>query len=284
MKDYFSISEVMEQYASNIDKKARFSFGELLLKSFFAGGMIAFGAEASNVASHYIQNVGVARTVAGIVFPIGLMMVILMGAELFTGDCMLAIGVSEKKISVRKCIAMLCTIWIGNFLGGGIIAVLTNFSGQYNYSGGALGAYTIKVAVGKVNLSFITAISSGILCNILVCAAVLMAMCASDVTGKLVSSFFVIFAFVISGFEHCVANMYYITAGLLCKMNPDYLKVAKESFGLTQSQLDSLNIKSFLLGNLLPVTIGNIIGGIIFVAIPLYYVNVRKSAVKKEAS
>lgn len=284
MKEYLSISEVMEQYVTNIDKKARFTWGELLVRSFFAGGMIAFGAEASNVASHYIQNVGIARTVAGIVFPIGLMMVILMGAELFTGDCMLAIGVSEKKITTTKCISMLGTIWAGNFLGGIIIALLTFLSGQYNYSGGALGAYTIKVAVSKVNLPFTTALSSGILCNILVCAAVLMAMCASDVTGKLISSFFIIFAFVISGFEHCVANMYYITAGLLCKLNPDYIKAAEENYGLSKSQLDSLNIKSFLAGNLLPVTIGNIIGGILFVGLPLYYVNVKKISVKKEVS
>ena len=277
MKEFFSISEVMEQYTSNIDKKAKYSFGELIIRSFLAGAMIAFGAEASNVASHYIQNVGIARTVAGIVFPIGLMMVILMGAELFTGDCMIAIGVSEKKISVKKCIAMLSTIWVGNFLGGIVISLLTYFSGQYNYSGGVLGAYTLKVAISKVSLPFGTAVASGILCNILVCAAVLMAMCASDVTGKLISSFFIIFAFVISGFEHCVANMYYITAGLLCKMNPDYLKAAYDNFGITESQLNSLSIKTFLINNLLPVTIGNIIGGILFVGIPLYYLNISKS-------
>ena len=281
MKVFNTISEVMEQYSVNTGKKAQYKFGELFARAILAGAMIAFGAEASNVAAHGIADVGLARTVAGAVFPIGLMMVILMGAELFTGDCMLVIGVAEKTISVKKLILMLITIWIGNFAGGALIATLTYFSGQYNYSGGGLGAYTIKVAVGKTGLSFGTAFVSGILCNILVCAAVLMAMCAADVAGKLFASFFIIFAFVISGFEHCVANMYYITAGLICKMNPGYMNVAAEKYGLSAEQLGSLNIKSFLVNNLLPVTLGNIVGGALLVGLPLYYINVGRKNKKR---
>lgn len=281
MKVFNTISEVMEQYSVNTGKKAQYKFGELFARAILAGAMIAFGAEASNVAAHGIADVGLARTVAGAVFPIGLMMVILMGVELFTGDCMLVIGVAEKIISVKKLILMLITIWIGNFAGGALIATLTYFSGQYNYSGGGLGAYTIKVAVGKTGLSFGTAFVSGILCNILVCAAVLMAMCAADVAGKLFASFFIIFAFVISGFEHCVANMYYITAGLICKMNPGYMNVAAEKYGLSAEQLGSLNIKSFLVNNLLPVTLGNIVGGALLVGLPLYYINVGRKNKKR---
>lgn len=281
MKVFNTISEVMEQYSVNTGKKAQYKFGELFARAILAGAMIAFGAEASNVAAHGIADVGLARTVAGAVFPIGLMMVILMGAELFTGDCMLVIGVAEKTISVKKLILMLITIWIGNFAGGALIAALIYFSGQYNYSGGCLGAYTIKVAIGKTGLSFGTAFVSGILCNILVCAAVLMAMCAADVVGKLFASFFIIFAFVISGFEHCVANMYYITAGLICKMNPGYMNVAAEKYGLSAEQLSSLNIKSFLVNNLLPVTLGNIVGGALLVGLPLYYINVGRKNKKR---
>ena len=281
MKVFNTISEVMEQYSVNTGKKAQYKFGELFARAILAGAMIAFGAEASNVAAHGIADVGLARTVAGAVFPTGLMMVILMGAELFTGDCMLVIGVTEKIISVKKLIIMLVTIWVGNFVGGALIAALTYFSGQYNYSGGGLGAYTIKVAVGKTGLSFGTAFVSGILCNILVCAAVLMAMCAADVAGKLFASFFIIFAFVISGFEHCVANMYYITAGLICKMNPGYMSVAAEKYGLSAEQLGSLNIKSFLVNNLLPVTLGNIVGGALLVGLPLYYINVGRKNKKR---
>lgn len=277
MKNFYTIAEVMKQYADNIQKKAGYSFIELLGRAILAGAMIAFGAEASNVSAHAIENVGLARTIAGAVFPIGLMMVILMGAELFTGDCMLAIGVTEKIISVKKFAAMLLIIFFGNFIGGGFVATMTIFSGQFNYSNAGLGAYTIKVALGKTSLSFGTALVSGIMCNVLVCAAVLMAMCASDVIGKLFASFFIIFAFVISGFEHCVANMYYITAGLLCKLNSQYVDAAIEKYGLTAAKLDALNVRTFLLNNLLPVTIGNIIGGALLVGLPIYYLNVKKN-------
>jgi len=271
-------ASVMEKYAENIAKKRDLPSKKLFGKAILAGAMIAFGAAGSNVAAHGIADVGLARVMAGIVFPVGLMMVVLLGAELFTGDCMLAIGVPEKILSIRKLIGMFLIIYIGNFVGGLLIASLNYLSGQLNYSKGALGAYTIKVAIGKVNLNVIEGISSGILCNVLVCAAVLMAMCACDITGKLMASFFVIFAFVVSGYEHCVANMYYITAGLLCKGNPTYVVVACEKYGFTAEKLATLNLKTFLVNNLVPVTIGNIIGGAIFVGIPLYYLNVSKQS------
>lgn len=119
-------------------------------------------------------------------------------------------------------------IYIGIFVGAALLALGVYFSGQLGYSSNLLGAYTIKVAVGKTGLSFGTALVSGILCNILVCVAVLMAICSKDIVGKLFVSFFVIMLFVVCGFEHCVANMYYITAGLLCKLNPAYAQLAME--------------------------------------------------------
>lgn len=276
MSGFNSIEETMKLYLQGIAKKASISSWGMIFRGILAGAMIAFGAEASNVASHGIADVGLARTVAGVVFPIGLMMVILLGAELFTGDCMLTIGVTKKVISLAKCCKMMFAVYVGNFVGGVFIAAMTYFSGQFNYSGGGLGAYTLKIAIGKVNMSFGSAIISGILCNILVCAAVLMAMCAKDIGGKILVSFFIIFAFVISGFEHCVANMYYITAGLFCKLNPEYVSLAMEKYGISASAIESLNIKTFLLNNLVPVTIGNIVGGALLVGIPLYYLNVSK--------
>jgi formate/nitrite transporter FocA (FNT family) len=154
-------------------------------------------------------------------------------------------------------------------------------SGQWDYSSGMLGAYTIKVAIGKVNISFAQGIISGILCNILVCAAVLMAMCAKDITGKLLASFFVIMLFVTGGFEHCVANMYYITAGLLAECNPQYVELAKEAYGFSQEYLGTLNVENYFVKNLLPVTIGNIIGGAFCVGVPVYYLNFDKKKSKE---
>lgn len=126
-------------------------------------------------------------------------------------------------------------------VGAVALAYLVYLSGQYNYTSGALGAFTIKVALGKVSLSFLPALISGILCNILVCAAVLMASTAKDIAGKSLAIFFPIMAFVVSGFEHCVANMYYIPAGIFASMNPDYVAKAKELYGITGSQIAALN-------------------------------------------
>ena len=165
-------------------------------------------------------------------------------------------------------------VYLGNFVGGFATAALMYLSGQFNYSSGRLGAYTIKVALGKVSLTPVQGITSGILCNILVCAAVLMAMAAKDVTGKLWASFFVIMPFVTGGFEHCVANMYYITAGLMAKCNPAYVASALDTYGL--NDLSALSIKGFLINNLVPVTIGNIIGGSVCIGLTMYYLNYKE--------
>lgn len=277
MEGYFNVKEAVETYIAGCKAKAELSVGKLLGKSILAGGMIALGAAGSSVAAHTIQDVGLARLTAGAVFPVGLMMVILMGAELFTGDCLMAMSVSDGKQSMKDLIRVLVGVYAGNFVGAVLVALLVTASGQLNYSGGMLGAYTIKVAMGKVNLTFIQGIASGILCNILVCAAVLMAVCAKDITGKLLTAFFVILLFVTSGFEHCVANMYYITAGLLAKCNPSYASLAMEQFGYTTQQMDGLNLYGFLVSNLIPVTIGNILGGALFFGLPLYYLNIYKN-------
>lgn len=277
---FLSIKEAIYTYKNGCGGKCKMSAGMTLGKSFFAGLMIGLGAAGSSVAAHNIANVGVARLTAAVVFPVGLMMVILMGAELFTGDCLLAIGLPEKDISVAEFIRTLTLVYLGNLIGGVVLSVLIVMSGQLDYSNGLLGAYTIKVALGKVGLTPMKAISSGILCNILVCAAVIMAVCAKDITGKLLVSFFVIMLFVTAGYEHCVANMYYITAGLLAKLNPHYVDVAVETYGLQIEQIGLLNIKNMIVNNLIPVTIGNIIGGSCFVGLPFYYFNANKDKVK----
>lgn len=277
---YLSIKEAITTYKNGCKAKCEMSAGLTLGKAFFAGMMIGLGAAGSSVAAHNISNVGVARLIAAVVFPVGLMMVILMGAELFTGDCLLAIGLPEKNISPLQFIRTLLLVYLGNLIGGVALSFMICESGQLDYSGGLLGAYTIKVALAKACLSPSKALISGILCNILVCAAVIMAVCAKDVSGKLLVSFFVIMLFVTAGFEHCVANMYYLTAGFLAKANPDYVAVAMETYGITAEQLSLLNIGNIIVRNLIPVTIGNIIGGSCFVGLPFYYFN--RTRVDKE--
>ena len=238
--------------------------------------MIGMGAAGSSVAAHAIGNVGLARLTAAVVFPVGLMMVILMGAELFTGDCLMIVGVPEKNITGGTFVKMLTLVYLGNLIGGVLLSWLVVMSGQLDYSNNLLGAYTIKVALGKATITWERGITSGILCNILVCAAVLMALCAKDISGKLLVSFFVIMLFVTAGYEHCVANMYYITAGLMAKYNPAYVSKAMEAYGLTADKLEQLNVFNMIVKNLVPVTIGNIVGGSCFVGLPLYYLMLTK--------
>ena len=281
MEGYLTIKEVAEKYIEGCQTKIQMPTKRLIGKSIMAGMMIAMGAGISSVAAHTIPDVGLARLAAAVVFPVGLMMVILMGAELFTGDCLVAMSVFDGKQKIRNCAKLLLFVYLGNFVGAALTALFISMSGQWDYSSGMLGAYTIKVAIGKVNISFAQGIISGILCNILVCAAVLMAMCAKDITGKVLASFFVIMLFVTGGFEHCVANMYYITAGLLAECNPQYVELAKEAYGFSQEYLGTLNVENYFVKNLLPVTIGNIIGGAFCVGVPVYYLNFDKKKSKE---
>lgn len=276
MDGFLSINEAAEKYIEDSQSKIQANWFKTLIKAIMAGAMISFGAAISSVAAHSITNVGLARLSAAVVFPVGLMMVIVFGAELFTGDCLVAMSVFGKRVKLSGFIKLLLLVLVGNFLGALLITALTYMSGQLDYSSGLLGAYTIKVALGKVNISFAEGIVSGVLCNILVCVAVLMALCAKDITGKLLVCFFVIMLFVTGGFEHCVANMYYISAGLFSLNNPHYVQLAISEYGFSADYINTLTVSGFMIKNLLPVTIGNIIGGSIFVGLPVFYLNCDK--------
>lgn len=245
---------------------------KMVFLGILAGMFIACGASASSVAMHAIPNVGLARTVAGCVFPIGLMLIVFIGGELFTGDCLLILGNLKKEYSVFQTIRVLLVVWCANLIGSVVFAAMVYFSGQYNYTDGLLGAFTIKVALGKVTMSFGKAFVSGILCNIFVCGAVLMAAAAKDVAGKVWAIFFPILAFVVSGYEHCVANMYYIPAGIFALNDDKYVQVAMDTYGYTESQLAQLSWKTFFINSSIPVTLGNVVGGMVFLGVILFIV------------
>ena len=248
----------------------------VILLGIFAGMFIACGASASSVAMHAIGNVGLARLVAGCVFPVGLMMIVFVGGELFTGDCLMIMGCLHGKFSPWQLLRVLALVFASNFLGSALFAWLVSSTTQFGFSSGLLGAFTMKVALGKVTMSFGTAFVSGILCNIFVCLAVLMAAAAKDIAGKVLAIFFPIMAFVVSGYEHCVANMYYVPAGIFAAANDAYVQVAMEQYGYSAAQLEALNWGNFLVNNLIPVTLGNIVGGMVFVGLPLYLIHADK--------
>ena len=268
--------EYVEAYINASVAKAYMPTGKLFLMGMMAGAFVAIGAASASAASHALTNIGVAKALAGIVFPIGLMMIIFIGGELFTGDTMMLMGAMHKQFTYQRLLRTLFWVYLSNLNGAVLISFLVVNSGQYAYSANGLGAYTIKVAVDKCNGSFTSLLISGILCNVLVCVAVLMSMAAKDATGKVFGFLFPIFAFVIAGYEHCVANMYYIPAGMQAARNEVYVNKAMELYGLTTEQIASVNIPNFLVGNLLPVTIGNIIGGMLFISVPLYILHKDK--------
>ena len=276
-----SPAQVLDANMKAGEGKVKLPILKCILLGIMAGAFIAFGGATSNAAIHNIANQGLAKTLAGCIFPVGLMMIVFVGGELFTGDCLLIAGVVDKKFSTLSMIKTLIIVYFSNMVGAVIIASLVYFSGLLDYTGGALGAFTIKVAYGKATIAPFKAICSGILCNILVCIAVLMATAAKDIAGKVWAIFFPICAFVIGGWEHCVANMFYIPAGIIAATNPDYVGKAEELYGITAQQISAnLNIGGFV-SNLIPVTIGNILGGMVFVALPLYAIH-KSKIVNKE--
>jgi formate transporter len=265
-KNYYTQSEIIENTINDYTHKANYSVIKVVLYGLLAGMFIAIGAQGSLLAIHNIEDPGVAKTVAGVVFPVGLMLIVLIGGQLFTGNCLLFMAGFDKKITWSKIAKNLAIVWVSNLIGAFFIAAMCYFSGQFDFNHSALGAYTIKNAVAKANIDPFQGFLSGILCNIIVCAAILVAGSAKDVVGKIFGVFFPIFVFVISGFEHCIANAYYLPAGLLAARNNEYVEIAKETYHLTAEQINSLTVSNAFLKNLFPVTIGNIIGGGILIS------------------
>ena len=269
---YLSPKEYLERYAAAGTAKTKRSAGALLALSVLAGALIALGCAATNTAVHGLENVGLARTVCGLLFPFGLCMVIVTGAELFTGNSLLVVSLLEKKCTLAGLLRNWVLVYLGNFLGAFLTAAGCVYFGQLNYSNGGLAVYTIRLAANKCALPFLNGFGLGIFCNLLVCLGVLMALSATDGAGRLMGAFIPVCYFVLCGFEHCVANMYYISAGLLAVQNPQYLQQAQQ-FGIDAS---SLTVGNFLLQNLLPVTAGNVLGGAGLGAL-LWYAHLKKS-------
>ncbi|NMB25324.1 MAG: formate/nitrite transporter family protein [Firmicutes bacterium] len=264
-KGYLTPAEITDYTIGVAVQKTQRRSMEVLLMAVMAGMYIAMGALAASTASHAVSNSGLAKLVAGVVFPIGLMFVILNGADLFTGNCLIVVGVMDKQVRLVEFIKNLGIVLTGNFIGATALAWMQANGGMLGMSGGQFGAYTLATAVAKTNMGFSQAFILAIMCNIFVCAGVWMIYSATDVPGKLLASFFSIVAFVISGSEHIVANMYYIPAGIFAKGNGLYVELA----GINPADLANLTWRGFLINNAIPVTLGNIIGGVIIGA--MYY-------------
>jgi formate/nitrite transporter len=262
-KAYLEPVEIAQKFVETGCNKVSSPVYKQILLGVLAGAFIALAAEGSNAAIHTISSVGLGKALAGALFATGLMMVIVTGAELFTGNTLIIVSCVAGKSKWLMMLRNWCYVYLGNFIGAMIIVIFINYSGQFDFSSGLLGGFTIKIAAYKTGLTFSKAFFMGILCNWLVCLAVWMASAAKDIAGKLLAIFFPIWLFITSGFEHSIANMYYIPAGILAKTNTVWAQQAI-TLGVTPEKLNHLNWLSFL-NNLIPVTLGNIVGGSLFV-------------------
>jgi formate/nitrite transporter len=269
MSEVLKPYEILDVSVELAQTKAKAGFVRLATLGFLAGAFIAFAAEASSMAAFNLLadpgHYGLGRALAGAMFAVGLMLVVLAGGELFTGNMLMIGGVIKKRISVLSMLRNWLIVYVFNFAGSLLIAWLIVRSGLLHSGGDLLGAVTVKIAAAKSGLGFAEAIILGTLCNWLVCLAVWIAYATRSVAGKILGIFFPIWLFVTSGFEHSVANMYYIPAGIFAGTEAAFAEGAL-SIGLTQAALDGLGWYSFLIGNLIPVTLGNIIGGCVFVS------------------
>jgi formate transporter len=243
--------------------------------SILAGAFIALGAVfATNTAAGAGElPFGVGKLLTGLVFCLGLILVVVGGAELFTGNNLIVMAWASGKVSGRALLRNWAIVYTGNFVGALGTALLVFWSKQYTFGAGSVGETALKIAASKSGLDFFQALVLGILCNALVCLAVWLTFSARSTIDKIASIIFPITAFVAAGFEHSIANMYFIPYGLLIKgFDPAF--VAEKGLDLTK-----LTWSNFFVNNLLPVTIGNIIGGALLVAAIYWSVFLRNKEV-----
>jgi formate transporter FocA len=258
--------------------KANMPHLKTLILAVLAGAFIAFGAVFfTTVTTASTMSYGITRLIGGICFSLGLVLVIVGGAELFTGNNLIIMAWANKKVNTIQILINWGLVYLGNFIGAVFIVTLMMMSKQYLSASGQVGIQTLNIAKAKCEMGFLQAFSLGILCNILVCLAVWLCYSSKTITGKILSIVFPITAFVTCGFEHSIANMYFIPKAILLlqQKNPEILILIKQS----NFNYDSITWSNFIINNLLPVTLGNIVGGAVLVGLVYWFVYLRNSKV-----
>ncbi len=254
--------------------KVQTGSGRIIVLSILAGAFIAFGAVFSTlVTSGSTLPFGITRLLGGLAFSLGLILVVLAGAELFTGNSLMVMAWANKRISGKSLILNWLLVYVGNMTGAFAIAVMILLSGHYLMGQGITGEHMLNIALAKCELHFGQALILGILCNILVCLAIWLCYSTRSLPGKVLAIVFPITAFVAAGFEHSVANMYFIPAGILVKEwgNPELWGLLHTS----ASHYGPVSWGNYFFSNLLPVTLGNIIGGSLFIGLAYWFIYLR---------
>ncbi len=264
-------AQVAESVTNMGKSKASLPILTMIIMGIFAGAYIGFGAELCTMVltgTSAKLGLGVAKLLGGAVFSVGLMLVVIGGAELFTGNNLMIVGMVSGKISLKEVLTNWFFVYIANFIGSLLLVYIMYYSNLWKSGNLANATVALNIAVGKVNLGFGEAFFRAIGCNWLVCLAVWLAVAAKDVGGKILGIFFPIMAFVASGFEHCVANMYFVPYGIILKGDAALTEIVA-GYG---ARADALTWQGFFANNLLPVTLGNIVGGAFFVGFAYFMV------------
>ncbi|MCL5935139.1 MAG: formate/nitrite transporter family protein [Firmicutes bacterium] len=256
-------------------KKANYNLRTTVMLGILAGVFVAFAGEFYTMVT-FDARVGssIAKLLGGIAFSLGLILVVIAGAELFTGNTLLVIAYMTGKITQRKLLRNWGLVYIGNLIGALGVVFLVYYGQQWHLGQFAFAAQSLNIGLGKVKYDFITALIRGILANSLVVLAVWLSYSGRTVTDKVLAIIFPVTAFVASGFEHSIANMYFVPFALLLKTQPEALAAFAKAF--PGVDLAPLTLGNFLVNNLIPVTIGNIIGGSVFVGLAYWFVYLHR--------
>ena len=274
--DAYSPPEIANRIAQVASKKSGLDFFRLFVLAILAGVFISFGAEFYTIVVHDSGLAfGLNSLVGGLVFSLGLILVVIAGAELFTGNSLMVMGFVDGVIGAKGLLRNWIIVYAGNFAGCLTLVLLIYFSGQRDVHGSMVGAKALLIANSKVNMTFLEAFTRGILCNALVVLAIWLCFSARSTADKILAIIFPITAFVASGFEHCIANMYFIPMGIVLKGQTSVVEAAQTMSG-TAPVLTNLTWSSFIVKNLIPVTIGNIIGGGLLVGLVYWSIYLRE--------
>ena len=254
----FTAAETTANYASAGAAKAKLPISKMVLLGILAGFLIGFPSCVTNMATYALDNNSTIRMVSGLLFAFGLGMVVITGAELFTGNTLITISVLDKKATLTGMLRNWVFVYIGNFIGSMALSFICAQFGWLSAGNNGLAVFSMKLAAGKMTMPFQNAFFMGVLCNILVTIGVLLSLSGKDGISRFIGAWAPVMFFVTCGFNHSIADMTYCMLGLFAKGNAAYVEAA-QSAGVA---LESLTWGNYFTGNLIPVTLGNLVGGV----------------------
>lgn len=275
-KNFLTPAETAQAFIGVGNYKVKMPISKVVISSFLAGAYIALAAQVMTTVTHDMAGhfgVGFSSFIGGCVFGIALVLVLVAGSDLFTGNCLLSMGWLNNNLTTNQVLNNWALVYTGNLIGSLFLVWMMYASGIWEGHGSQIGAHAVSIAYKKTHLTFLEAFVRGMGCNWLVCLAVVIVAAGQDTMGKILGAWFPVMVFIASGFEHCVANMFIIPAGIIASLDPAVAEVVISNHPTWE--LNSLNIYTFVVHNLIPVTLGNIVSGAVLVGGVYWYLYVK---------